>query len=511
MLNQQQYQKLQTMGLNESQINQVVNAAGGIQQEQPKGVGGWLTGGKKGLGGIATAAGNLLSLPSYAIGGLLNRGQQAFGSKYGQGKEQGLGIVEGIRSKRGVFSELPETLGVDPESFAGKAIGFGGELLTPNLPITKAFKAFKGVDAVSDVSKAGRFKLPSAVSTVKNDAARKLLEKSYKLTEPNINEIAKAIGVTDESQKAIKVIDYLEGLGLQGANRGSLKTLNNVIDPIQQNYNALVKTGKKVPRQVYADYLLEQAIKLEKSSNDPGTRQLAQQLFDEAEFQMKKGGFLTDTDITATKTTAFANSSKNAINNPYMSSFDEQIRRTGVNTLENIAPGSQKVGTQLRGLKTARQVLGKRANTGLGTQLVNAFKPGALGFGVGFGVGATSGENPLTSGLKGAAGFALASNPRIMNIAGKTLQKGFPEVKNELFEKTAKTGLETIKRTPSRLLRTYAQPSPVKPQETRQPERNQQFQRPTYKPTIAPVAPKIKSTMPTSESFYSEIRKKRGY
>lgn len=512
MLNQQQYQKLQSMGLSSSQVNQVVNAAGGIQQEQPKGVGGWLTGGKKGLGGIATAAGNILNLPSYAIGGLLNRGQQAFGSKYAQGQEQGLGILEGIKNKRGVFSEAPETLGIDPNTKAGKVIGFGAELLTPNLPIGKLTRAFKGGNAISDLSKTSKLKnLGKGVSTVKDDAARKLLEKSYKLNKTNINKIAEAIGVTDEAQKSIKVIDYLEGLGLKGANRESLDILNKRISSIQKPFNKLTKTGGQVSRIPYITNILNEAIRQE-ALNTPASLALSKRLFEEALRQEKlSGGVLTDTDLTKTITQLWSDVRDSAISDPKAQSLAKSLAKSGSNARELLRPGSQKMGRKLRGLITAQEQLGSQANTGLGSQLISAFKPAGIGFGVGATYGAVSGENPLVTGFKGAVGASVIGNPKVMNLAGKTLQKGLPKIENKVVKTIGKVGFDAFKRVPSRTLRVYAQPKTNRQEARTINQPKSQVKMESYKPTISPVTPKIKSTIPTAEQFYEELRKKRGY
>lgn len=117
------------------------------------GVKGWLTSGKSGLQGLASAAGNILNLPSYALGGIANRFQQATGNQYGQGERRGLGIVEGIQNKRPIMSELPETLNIDPTSALGMALGFAGELLTPD-PFgmgLDALRLARGVDTAKDV------------------------------------------------------------------------------------------------------------------------------------------------------------------------------------------------------------------------------------------------------------------------------------------------------------------------------------------------------------------------
>ncbi len=389
---------------------------------------------------------NVLNTPSYLIGGALQgarNGGGIGGALAGGvgGVMQGYGMY-GLDSSSAptVYSELPKSLGLQEGSTASKIVGIGGELLTPQIPVVGLFgKGAKTIGATSKISNmAGDVgRVVGKAGGITQDMGQTLLEKSYKLNRSQIDEIAKAIGVTDPAKKAQAVVQYLESQGMRGATRESLETLNKVIAPIQKQYDDLVKTGTKISRQQYAQSLLDQAVELEKTSQDPGTRSLVNQLFEEANIQMKKGGYLTDTDLTRTKTTAFSGASKKAINDPYSASFDEQIGRAGVSALENYAPGSSKIGTQLRGLQTAKNVVGQQANTGLGTQLVNAFKPSALGFGVGAGIGAYSGENPITTGLAGAGIGIAANNPRVLNAAGKLFSKKLPSVSTpKVFSKS---------------------------------------------------------------------------
>ncbi len=389
------------------------------------GLAGWLSNGKTGLGGVLSGVGNILNIPSYAVGGLLNRYQDVLGYNTAQGKQKGLGIIEGLKNKRAVMSELPETFGIDPRSKLGMGVGLAGELITPNIPVGKAmssaWKGARGADRLADISKFGS-KAFSKVSRVGDDAARVLLEKSYKLSASDINKIAKAIGVTDEAEKAIKVIDYLENLGLKGSTRGSLRTLNKITNSAQTKFNKLARTGGQISRTPYIENLLDEAIKAE-GFDTPQARRLAKKMFDEAYLQSKKSGqVLTDTDLTNRISKLFNEATESSLSDPLSSNVSKRMAIAGQNAREVLRPGTTKMGRTLRGFRTAQEVLGKKANTGLGTQLMNAFKPGATGFGVGMGIGYSRGDNPLKSGLVGAGAVTLANNPLVMNTMGKLLR-----------------------------------------------------------------------------------------
>ena len=142
MANEKFIQSARQAGYTDDQINKYIG--------KRSGVGGWLTEGKGGLSGVVNSIANVLNIPSYVVGSALNQGQRAFGSQYGQDS----GFFQGIKDKRAVFSELPETLGVDPNSKLGMGIGFAGELLTPELPMMKLGKLGKlGIQIISHNAK----------------------------------------------------------------------------------------------------------------------------------------------------------------------------------------------------------------------------------------------------------------------------------------------------------------------------------------------------------------------
>ncbi len=396
---------------------------------------GWFTGGKSGVGGVANTIGNVLNVPSYAVGGMLNNFQDV-GSKYRQGdKIETLGIMDGIKNKRAVLQELPETLGIDPNSGLGLGIGFAGELLTPNIPFAGAVSKIGKVGKVAKIgsvfgktgSKVAKvFSKASKIGgSIPQDAGRTLLEKSYKLSASDIDKIADAIGATDEATKAQKVIDYLEALGLTGANRGSLASLGKKIDGVQKPFNKLTKTGGQVSRVPYIEAILNEAARQEKLGT-PASRRLAEQLFKEAEFQQSMVGKpLTDTELTEMISKLWGDVKDSGISDPGFASLNKSLAKSGSDARELLRPGSQQMGRQLRGMRTAEEVLGKKANTGLGTQLINAFKPSAFGIGAGAGIGLATGNDPITYGAAGMFGGVALNHPRVLNAGGKLLSKTY--------------------------------------------------------------------------------------
>lgn len=121
---------------------------------------GWITGGKEGIGAIGNAIGEFLNIPSYAVGGMLDRLKNKGAESLNPVKNP-FGIsaaIEGIREKKPVMQELPETFGIDPNSTGGLAMGFAGELATPD-PVSMfsgAYKLLKGADKAGDLGMAAR-------------------------------------------------------------------------------------------------------------------------------------------------------------------------------------------------------------------------------------------------------------------------------------------------------------------------------------------------------------------
>lgn len=392
-----------------------------------KGVSKWAFGDAIGPVGKGLAvAGNLLNAPSYAIGGALKGASQP--KTFGQGFRSaavapltgGLtssmitGGIRGLRDKTPVQTELPRAVGLNPQSAPGMALGFAGELLTPD-PTMFVGDAFKALRGGKQVMRAAR---PSGIA---QDLGKTLLEKSYRLNESDINKIAEAIGANNEATKLDDVINYLEGLKLRGSSKSSVEKLNKIIEPKQQAFNSMVRTDTPISRQPYIDSLLEEAIKAE-GIDTPQSRALAKKIFDEALLQEKKiGKPLTNTKLTDMTSRLFSETSEAALSDPASANLSKRLAISGQTARETISPGSTQLGRDLRGLRTAQDIIGKASRKSTGSQLFNAFKGNAAGAGVGAGIGYVTGQDPLVTGTIGFAGGLGANNPWLQNKAGKAL------------------------------------------------------------------------------------------
>lgn len=399
--------------------------------------GNWLTGNAQDFGGKAlNTIGNILNLPSYALGGVMKGRTQALQ----QGNiNPGLfsdirSAVQGVKEKTPVMQELPKMYGVDPESLGGQALGFGGELLTPNIPFLGLFgKGAKTANIASDVAKTSKI----------GEIGKDLLLKSYKFSQSDIKKLAESLGATDPSTYKDIVVDFLQKQKLTGgATQQGMESVVQAIKPVQESFNALAKTGGQVSRKPLIQELLNAAIKAEEADT-PQSRILAKKLLDEAVYQESKAGkALTDTQLTKRITQLFSEAGESAVGDPFSSSLSKQIAKAGQSARETLRPGTTALGRELKGLRTAQEVIGRTANVGKGTQLINSFKP--------FVPGATSGYilsgGNLPATIAGAIGATIGNNPANLNkIARATLSFAGRTGKSQA-EKALKTGLEATKK-----------------------------------------------------------------
>jgi hypothetical protein len=241
--------------------------------------------------------------------------------------------------------------------------------------------------------------------------------KAQKFNKTDIEAITKATG-TDPLTYARQ-----EGLPIAATNK-SVGQLQDIISSVKDKYNSMVRTGKQVNRQDYARDIKAQADALLQRSDTPSTRALAQQLYEEAKYQMKNTAPMTDDLLAGTKSEAFSNASKSQINDPLISGREEKLGRASVETLEQYAPGSKELGKKQRGLIEYRDKLRSQANTGQGTQLLNLFKPAGAGLLAGAGAGSfIPGLGNIAGGILGATAATIANSPQFLAAASNALNR----------------------------------------------------------------------------------------
>lgn len=240
--------------------------------------------------------------------------------------------------------------------------------------------------------------------------------KAQKFNKTDIKAIREATG-TDPLTFARR-----EGLPI-AATKKSVNITEKAMQVLQDQYNAMVRTGNKVSRKDYAQAIKNQADELLAKADTPEIRALAKQLYEEAQYQLRqKSKFMTDEFLTDTKTAAFTGASKNQISNPLISGREEQLGRAGVETLESYAPGSKDLGKSLRGYRTYLEKLDSQANTGKGTQLFNILKPAGAGLLAGAGAGSfIPGIGNIGGAIAGGAIATVINSPRFLAKASDVL------------------------------------------------------------------------------------------
>lgn len=408
------------MAFNEQGFIQAARAAGYSDQEIGQAVGSrrtglnkWLFGNRTSLPGKAfEAVSNVLNLPSYAIGGLMNKVQGATGSQYAQGEtgKSTTGIVEGIKNKRAVFSELPESLNVDPNSGLGMALGFAGELATPD-PIALV-DLFKGANSarkgLAASRKSGLFsKGIEKAGTAIEEGGKGLAVRALRPSPSQIERIEKITGK--------KLGDFIAENDLYGSGEKALGKVRQLISDAQAEYNALVRNGRIITPEQYADALRAKAKEIRATSGAYEDLQIARELEDRATVfiqssQQFKNGVPVDF-LTNTKSGAYRTVSPNAFLDPTRESAREIAGDVGVQVLDRIAPGSADTGKRLQALRTFENIASKQRGIGKGTQPINILKLG----------GATAGGvvGGPTGALAGYIGEQVLTHPRFLSSVGQ--------------------------------------------------------------------------------------------
>lgn len=422
------------------------------------GTAGWLTGGKEGFGGVMTGVGNVLNLPSYALGGVMNRLQQFGGSKYGQGERKGFGIAEGVKNKRAIMSELPESFGVDPNSTAGKVMGFAGELLVPAPPVGKIARGFKGVDAASDAGLLARTAQKGGQAF--RGAASDLSVGALRLPESSINAIEDAF--------KMPVDEVIRQYGFYGDKANVLPQIGAKLDELSKVRKGVRGSETMVNAKDFSNALREQA-KQYKATGIPEAVALGEDLTARAGLWDKTfKGKVPFSAIDDYRKSGFEGMTQSASGRVMLPQGKQQAARTSLDVLEKYSPGYRKLGMEQRNLIELQKRV-KSAPTGRGNLKFTSFKPSFTGGAAGFAAGSVLG-NPFLGMAVGAGGTALASNPKFLSSASRA-SRG---VSNFLSKPSTTKGLNAIEKAANRGiytgLRTQAMPRQTSPAQRKVPQ-----------------------------------------
>ena len=397
----------------------------------------WLYGDRESkIGKGLSAVGNILSPVSFTAGGIIKSGREMNegtykapetgvkipnikGGSFDAGElilPQLVGAYRGLTQKQPLMTEVPEYLGINPDSALGLGVGFGAELLTPDVADFAA-----GAKIASKVGKKVSSKLASPLEKITDYL-------SLKAIRPSKTQITKFGDATGED-----LGDFVLKRGLQGKDR---EALQETIKPLQNSFDEIINSSG---RKVEADTLLGRFVqKIDELKNSTQTEmqkqgaeleQYAINLFN----TLKKGS--KDFDLpTLTSERKLADKLSRSLKqtNPIKADKQEMIRqilqdsiRDATEDLVIDGKNIKSMGQELSKLYELDKIMKTQQNLGRGNLPIGLLTT----MGAGAGAGSFTGDTFLEK-VKGAAigaGIgAFANNPKVIqaitNIASKNAE-----------------------------------------------------------------------------------------
>lgn len=465
--------------------------------------------GKSALGlgkNIVTAIPNLIGMGANIV-----TGKQTLG-------ETGKAIGKGLKERYGGWDELARTAYFDPVgsladvSLAGGAVagaaklGKFGRLASTAGKVSRVTDPLRMVRRASSVltKPAGQLFAKKSVSGFLDDASSALAKKALRPSPSQQAEFLQATGMD--------IGDYSTRMNLQGSGAVGASKIQPVINSIRTQYNTLARSGKAIDPTRFINQLRKSASDILAKDFSAEAQQVAKNILSRAdlmeskaiEYMVRNNTKSIPIDIlTETKASAFSKVPAGTMVDPTRMHGGKVSGGVGIGELERLAPGTQKLGKAQQAAIAFKEIAEKQAGLGKGTQLINLLKPSGTGAVLGGVLG-----GPVGAAV-GAGASIVANSPRFLAGASKTLKRGADLTRSAKIPSFGKVGqVSRGAYSVSKYARPFSQST-----QTQAPKQSKKVlqPKPPYKPTISPVAPKIKSTMPTAESFYSEIRKKRGF
>lgn len=154
-----------------------------------------------------------------------------------------VGAVRGARDKSSVMEELPKAIGVDPSSIAGTALGFAGEVATPDIgDVALATKTGKNLISAfgKQMGKAGEYLAEAGVKPTKTQ--RTAFKDAAKTTIGKFIADKKLAG--NLSENLAEAIDTLQGefddIAIRSELRASPKDIRSGIDKAVANLDPII-------------------------------------------------------------------------------------------------------------------------------------------------------------------------------------------------------------------------------------------------------------------------------
>jgi len=230
-----------------------------------------------------------------------------------------------------------------------------------------------------------------------------------------------------ENLTGMKLQDYLRKNKIYGSADDISKIIEDTISgTTKPAYNNLVRTGEIVDPTPYIDQLRQQAKKIIQSDFSEEAQKVSNDLMKRADnletkslqyMQANNTSGIPIDIITETKSSTFSKVPKGALMDSTTLLGSKQAGGIGIGVLEDLAPGSQKLGKELQAQMLLKNVADKQKGLGKGSQVLNAFKPVGYGSGLGGILGGVQGA--ITGGIVASA----VNNPKVISKITQGLDK----------------------------------------------------------------------------------------
>lgn len=435
--------------------------------------------------------------------------------------ETGSGLVQGLKDRYGGWDEIARTAYFDPVgtladvSAVTGAVGGVAKLGKAGEVANTLSKVSRATDPLSIAGKATRTIAKPAtnlfskknVSGFLDDFSAGLAKKALRPSSSQQRDFLEATGMD--------VGEYARNMDIQGSGSVGSTKIQPIIKSLKTKYNSLARSGKQVDPTSFINELRKSADDIVAKDFSAEAQQVAQNIRNRADlietnaidYMIKNKSTSIPIDIiTETKASAFGKVPKGTMADPTIMHGGKTAGGIGIAQVEKFAPGTQKLGKAQQAALMYSDIAKQQAGLGKGTQLINLLKPSGSGAVLGGVLGGA-----LGAFIGGAANIAINSPP-VLAGASKVLRKGAEITRDAKLPSMGRVGqVGSSAYNVAKYSRPITQGSQQQVAQPPKPELPKPQLKPAYKPIITPPVQQTRSSLPTSESFYEEIRKKRGY
>ena len=442
------------------------------------------------------------------------QGAEKYARSVGDFYNQRYGISDIVKGDFGsAGSKIGETLYNDP-------VGAALDVSTIATGVGGAAKAAGSASKIGTLTKAGE--IASRVGEI-TDPLKILSNVGSKVTGGKVSKAVRGAGESmkeigeDVSTQALKstpkqmeVFEYKTGKPLAefikennlfGSGKSAAKKVEDLIDPLQKEYNSLTRTVKEIDPLDYAIALDNKIKEIRSTDFSTEAEAVAKNLEARRDLFLnrseKAGGKIPLKTLTDTKSSAFSKVPEGAMIDPTVEHAGKVAGDVAIELIDGYAPGSREVGRRLRDLRAFQEIANSKKYIGKGTQLFNMLKPSGAGALLGGIVGTAVGQ-PILGMAAGGVANAVLNAPSSLSLISKIANKtgGAVERLPEILKPGQKVGMiENITKA-GRLGVPTTNPQPQKDQ-------NQSNLIDVHAPIIPPQS--ITTSTPATKSGFKEI------